>query len=129
MKRKLTFKALNYSVRGIFFTCFFTVKMLKMFLTYINNVKTDILTGKGKCPNCNSLELEYYDPIVKPNETVHIEFNCGKCGKHGKEVYGFKYLKSMIKKGDSNGNSQTIRNASPNSARTTKTNKCTNKHS
>ena len=124
MKRKHTFKAVKYGIRGAFFTVFFTIKMLSKFVKYLQRIKTEALSGMGSCPNCKSLDLDYEEPTVSTTKATY-NFRCCKCGKLGKEVYGLRYITSLLKKeeDDEASDARAVREATPDSPRATETDK------
>jgi Zn ribbon nucleic-acid-binding protein len=107
MKKRMGFKVVKIGIRGAFFSFYFTMRLLSRFIKYLNTIKHDALTDKGNCPSCKSMDIDYLKPTIL-EENVHIRFKCLKCGKHGKEVYALRYIKSLLKKEVSNGNGGTI---------------------
>ena len=120
MKRKLGFRLFKTSLRGVFFSVYWSTKMMSRFVKYLHEVKEDAMTDKGNCPDCKSYDIEYYTPEVVENNRVRMAFNCSKCGKHGHEFYRLRYLKSFMAKVEvDNGE---VRQAVPDSIRTAETN-------
>jgi hypothetical protein len=112
MRRKLGFRIAKYSIRGLFFTGYFTIKMLSRFIKFLNRVKTEAVSNMGNCPSCYSLDLTYEEPVNIGSTSVLFKFKCNRCGKEGKEIYGLKYIKSILERSkdadsrDENGDSE-----------------------
>lgn len=52
---------------------------------------------EGRCPNCNSSELEFGDSDNVDNYIAY-EFECLDCGETGKEWYTVTYLETVLDK-------------------------------
>jgi hypothetical protein len=52
---------------------------------------------EGRCPNCNSSELEFGDSDNVGNYIAY-EFECLDCGETGKEWYTVTYLETVLDK-------------------------------
>jgi len=96
MRRKASFKAAKYGIKGAFFTFYWLMKALSKFVRYLNTIKTNALTDLGNCPDCKSMDLEYGTPIFNNIDRVGIPFKCLACGKRGVEKYSLKYINSII---------------------------------
>ena len=51
--------------------------------------------NKGKCPNCNSEDLDY-DAVELEGESLFYPFVCNNCKANGQEWYNLKYISSVV---------------------------------
>lgn len=61
-------------------------------MSEIKEIKGEI---SGKCPKCNSGNLNYGDS-GEEGESYYYEFTCDDCGAEGKEWYFMEYVESIV---------------------------------
>ncbi len=104
------FKARKYVLKSGYFTLLFLMHAGKNLYYWLKKLHMEAVREQGQCGNCKKMNLKFSKPVVTPI-SVYRPFICIDCGKKGKEVFTFEYIKTEMqpKKEVENGDSTRVK--------------------